>query len=224
MHTYKKPQLKIPKVQDELKDLRTKIANHNGGEIDLKALQIAIRKTEGELKLKTDSILNELNSQVAIISTPENNKKEIQGSSIENLWSITEKKSSSHSESNQCEQYVPQLALRSAIVKNQELVPVYNKEVIEINPVSGKVAGFGPSPGQQAKIERETRALFNPENQRNRTALEDNYQISLPLIEKRSAYKMQTHLITGNTIDHLSTLPLVYRRNPAVGFSFDKID
>lgn len=66
------------------------------------------------------------------------------------------------------------------------------------------------------KIERETKALFNPENPRNRTALDENYQIGLPLIEKKAAYKMQTHLITGSTIDHLATLPLVYRKNPTV--------
>ncbi len=153
-----------------------------------------------------------MNSQVAIISSPEQETL----STLDNLWSITEKKNSNQPESNQVEQNVPQLALRSAAVKNQDLVPVYEKEIIEINPINGKVISFGPTPGQQVKIERETRALFNPENQRNRTALDENYQISLPLIEKRSAYKMQTHLITGNTVEHLATLPLVYRRNPTV--------
>lgn len=75
---------------------------------------------------------------------------------------------------------------------------------------------YGLSPGQQVKVYRETKALFDPENPKNRQALSENYNIQLPLIEKRKAYKMQTHLITGSTVEHLSTLPLAYRRNPTV--------
>jgi len=28
--------------------------------------------------------------------------------------------------------------------------------------------------------------------------------------------KMPTHLITGSTVEHLSTLPLIYKRHPTV--------
>ena len=135
---------------------------------------------------------------------------------MDTLWDITSKKSLNKSQTSECADVEQNaLMLRSATVKNQDLEPDFSDMINEeITPIMKK--GFGPSPGQQTKIERETRSLFNPDNARNRLALEENYQISLPLIEKRSAYKMQTHLITGSTIDHLSTLPLVYRRNPTV--------
>jgi hypothetical protein len=45
------------------------------------------------------------------------------------------------------------------------------------------------------KISRETRALFNPENTKNRFALNENYNIQLPLIEKRGSVKVKKLLI-----------------------------
>lgn len=102
---------------------------------------------------------------------------------------------------------------------------------------------FNLTPGQQVKVGRETRMLFNPENVLNRNALNENYGLQLPLIEKKEKLKvkikkkkerenifgildflivvletpkMSTHIITGSTVEHLSTLPLVYRRNPTV--------
>lgn len=84
------------------------------------------------------------------------------------------------------------------------------------NSANQNFSQYDLSPGQQVKVSRETRALFNPKNARNRIALNENYNIQLPLIEKRKSFKMQTHLITGSTVEHLSTLPLAYRRNPTV--------
>ena len=62
-------------------------------------------------------------------------------------------------------------------------------EMHEIGP-GYKLTAIGPSPGQQVKIERETRALFNPQNTRNRVALNENYSIQLPLIEKKKTFKV----------------------------------
>ena len=87
---------------------------------------------------------------------------------------------------------------------------------LENNSANQNFSQYDLSPGQQVKVSRETRALFNPNNARNRIALSENYNIQLPLIEKRKSFKMQTHLITGSTVEHLSTLPLAYRRNPTV--------
>lgn len=210
----------IIKVQDELKDLRSKLSS-KGADFDIKTLQLSIKRTETELKEKTDSILNNLNSKVSVLpSIEEQEAKAVSyGNHLDTLWDMTGKKSRNQSQASEAV-HVEQnaLMLRSATVKNQDLEPNFNDTFNEeITPIMKK--GFGPTPGQQIKIERETRSLFNPDNARNRLALEENYQISLPLIEKRSAYKMQTHLITGSTIDHLSTLPLVYRRNPTVNYS-----
>lgn len=49
---------------------------------------------------------------------------------------------------------------------------------------------FNFSPGQQVKVERETRMLFNPENVLNRNALNENYNLQLPLIEKKEKLKV----------------------------------
>ena len=46
------------------------------------------------------------------------------------------------------------------------------------------------SPGQQVKILQETKALFNAHNTRNRIAMQENYNIQLPLIEKRNIVKV----------------------------------
>ena len=99
--------------------------------------------------------------------------------------------------------------------KNEHVI----EEIRELGNNSASQQNFTQydlSPGQQVKVSRETRALFNPQNARNRLALNENYSIQLPLIEKRKSFKMQTHLITGSTVEHLSTLPLAYRRNPSV--------
>ena len=106
------------------------------------------------------------------------------------------------------------------MIKDSEAIK--DEQIIdEIQELSNKSASqnfsqYDLSPGQQIKVSRETRALFNPHNARNRAALNENYNIQLPLIEKRKSFKMQTHLITGSTVEHLSTLPLAYRRNPTV--------
>lgn len=49
---------------------------------------------------------------------------------------------------------------------------------------------FNLTPGQQVKVERETRMLFNPENVLNRNALNENYSLQLPLIEKKEKLKV----------------------------------
>lgn len=50
---------------------------------------------------------------------------------------------------------------------------------------------FNLTPGQQVKVGRETRMLFNPENVLNRNALNENYGLQLPLIEKKEKLKVK---------------------------------
>ena len=40
------------------------------------------------------------------------------------------------------------------------------------------------------KLSRESRALLNPFNTKNRELLNDNFSIQLPLIEQRKAFKV----------------------------------
>lgn len=220
------------KVQDELKGLRTLI-NKDASKIDIKQLQNTLAKVENEIKEKTDNILNSLNSQVKTLplkysSTGGEQQQQQQDllntGSLEALWDLTKKDShrTGNNEHNQSSiRFVNQnesnskLALIAAKQDNeQHVVQIKNNE--QDNIATLKYTQFGPSPGQQVKIERETRALFNPQNANNRMALQENYNIQLPIIEKRTTYKMPTHLITGRTVEHLQTLPLVYKRNPAV--------
>lgn len=42
----------------------------------------------------------------------------------------------------------------------------------------------------KVKASRDTKFLFNPENSKNREALNENYSIQLPLIEKKTAVKV----------------------------------
>ena len=136
--------------------MRTQLAQ-DGGQIDLKTLQETIQKTESELKAKSDSILNSLNSQVAILPSLE--EQELQDTTyelpMENLWNISTKKKSirsgSATEGNQANKE-NLLSLRSAAVQNQDLV-MSNNEVEakineEISPIM-RYAAFGPTPGQQ---------------------------------------------------------------------------
>ncbi len=63
-------------------------------------------------------------------------------------------------------------------------------EIHGLEHKNNKIDVFSLSPGQQVKVVQETKALFNPENPRNRIALNENYNIQLPLIEKRNASKV----------------------------------
>jgi hypothetical protein len=69
------------------------------------------------------------------------------------------------------------------------------EEIDQLPQAYGKLIPYGLSPGQQVKVARETKALFNPENTRNRMALNENYNIQLPLIEKRGSYKVNMILL-----------------------------
>lgn len=62
------------KVQDELKGLRTLIGK-DGAKIDLKHLQTSLAKVENEIKEKTDTIINNLNSQVESVTQINEEKK-----------------------------------------------------------------------------------------------------------------------------------------------------
>ncbi len=69
------------------------------------------------------------------------------------------------------------------------------EEIHGLEHKNNKIDIFSLSPGQQVKVVQETKALFNPENPRNRIALNENYNIQLPLIEKRNSTKVIENLI-----------------------------
>lgn len=146
-------------VQDELKTLRTKLGSQNEGELDLKALQLSIKRTESELKEKTDSILNSLNSQVAIIPEEKEEEPVIYGASLGNLWESSKQKTNQNTSAEEKEtETAPQheragnlLALRAPAVKDLGHGVSPDQVMIseEIKPINMKAIGMGPTPGQQ---------------------------------------------------------------------------
>ena len=147
-------------VQDELKTLRTKLGQQSDGEIDLKALQLSIKKTESELKQKTDSILNSLNNQVSIIPEEREVEAVLYGASLGNLWESSRQKankngSTGDSESSGADNVQESnktgnlLALRAANVKDLGVSPDQVMITEDIKPIGMKAIGMGPTPGQQ---------------------------------------------------------------------------
>jgi hypothetical protein len=117
-----------------------------------------------------------------------------------------------------------QSELKSSPIGFIHTTPQTNSGFIEdISQISYVPTNFGDSvqlkglsPGQQTKLNHINRVLINPFNAKNRELLNEQFNIQLPLIEQRKALKISTHLITGSTVEHLSTIPLEYRRNPTL--------
>lgn len=223
------------KVQDEIKSLRTRL-NQESSAIDAKSLQKALEKAENDIKVKTDQFINHLNNQVKTL--PQLDEDELHtvnyGVPLESFLNmdpkpkrettLLKKRLMSRSDSN------PSIVLNqrgTSLMKPQSNIKIENDNQVQVYEEVTQIPKFsstqvtsqalvGYSPGQRMKLSRDTKALLNPFNEKNRELINENYNIQLPLIEQRKGFRVSTHLITGTTIDHLSTLPLVYRRNPTL--------
>ncbi|XP_077323789.1 IQ domain-containing protein H-like [Lithobates pipiens] len=183
--------LLLVQVQNDLEHLKKNLGNsnhQNGGVVDIRTLETAIQRTEHGIKKHTQDYL-------AYISC--------------NPMTILHEQSK--------DKYTPR-----ALKWGPQLEPAKQNQPVLSNipgtrrqPLSTTLSHI--SPGQKHKRVFSTRIICNPEKPTHRDLLDQNYGVSLPLINcKPKASVPMEKIVRGPTISHLSVLPASHRMDASL--------
>ncbi|KAL5004198.1 hypothetical protein ScPMuIL_017654 [Solemya velum] len=166
------------KVQEDLKQLREKLAHGDGKAVSIEELEKALSKTEQGLQQRTEQVLNHINNQVQTLPNAMTVAKDKSLVTLETTWDLkTQAKSDVRKLGGQ--QYLPGL-------EKLTLHPPPRHTASKRQPVQLQ----GLTPGQQFQQMQALKAVANPYSQQNRQVLSDNYSIQLPLIHQRRETKL----------------------------------
>ncbi|XP_076101914.1 IQ domain-containing protein H-like isoform X2 [Mytilus galloprovincialis] len=191
----------LKNVQDDLRQLREKIAQGDTANINIQDLEKALAKTEEGLQNKTEQIINQYNNQVQTLPYA----------------------TASRFDQNVSLETTLDLRTQSKVDDVRRISgPVFPRErnIHQPQPPSGSgallpkrqaVQVSGPTPGQQARHVLTLRTVLNPQNKYNRDSLNDNFGIVLPLIQQRNKSKQLGKTVLGSTIEPLAVLPRANR-------------
>ncbi|KAL4227848.1 hypothetical protein ACF0H5_013286 [Mactra antiquata] len=189
----------ISLVQDDIRQLRENLANKGDGKtITIEELENALNKTEQGLQQKAEQMLSQLNNQVQTLPSAE----AIQPPgflAIESTWDLKRQTRSQ-----------PRVEMSQAYVSRDKiggptggsLLPLRKGDPMQLQ---------GITPGQQSKQNIALKAVYNPYSQHNRTVMNDNFGIQLPLIPQTKEKRPPPKPILGSTIEPLAILPKANR-------------
>ncbi|XP_038076728.1 IQ domain-containing protein H-like [Patiria miniata] len=198
----------LVKVQEDLHHLKEHLMQKSLSDghrelIDLTALQNAIQKTEDGIKAQSEKIIQVVNNRVTTLPSVDASSKaktmEPSSFSQESVFDLSGLGSD-----------LPLRRISNKGLADKKLVSRYTA----VDPLGGGGGPCGPSPGQQAKLLYNLKAIQDPTSTLNRKVVSDNYGVSLPLIvDKRHKVPTQK-VVMGSNVEHLAVLPKANRVDP----------
>ncbi|XP_078539173.1 IQ domain-containing protein H isoform X2 [Lissotriton helveticus] len=182
----------LVQVQEDLRHLKKRLTHisiqDDGGVVDIQALETAIHRTELGLRKHTEEYLHTLNSRVLTIASAEAKEKN----------------------SHQPSKWVPQMDAAACAHKPLLHPQMPNNRPPAVPPSSRPIR---VSAGVQHKMAQNARIILDPENVFNRTTLNQNFGITLPLISRRrgAAAVPLEKIARGPTVNNLLVLPPSHR-------------
>lgn len=189
------------KVQDDLRQLREKIAQGDTGNINIQEFEKALAKTEEGLQIKTEQIINQYNNQVQTLPYATASRFD-HGVSLETTLDLR-----TQTRVEDVRRVSGPVFPRDRIV-HQPQPPSGSGALL---PKRQNVQVSGPTPGQQARHVLTLRAVLNPQNKYNRESLNENFGIVLPLIPQKKQSRSIGKPVLGSTIEPLAVLPKANR-------------
>ncbi|XP_059808985.1 IQ motif-containing protein H isoform X6 [Hypanus sabinus] len=184
----------LVQVQEDLKELKEKISHltiQNEGEaVDIQSLETAIHRTEIGLKRHAAEYLNSINRQVLTLPAVEYRDLPAGCSLADAIQSANSK-----------------------IIKKHEVYPSLRKKH------QGPQLGNAPqhiSPGIQHKLAMDMKILHDPTHPKNRSFLNENYGLQLPVIRSTVPEAPLQKLAKGTTVAPLTVLPSSHREDPSL--------
>ncbi|XP_064651541.1 IQ domain-containing protein H-like isoform X2 [Lineus longissimus] len=188
----------LVRVQEDLHQLKERLLSQvqkDGGGMDATSIEEAMQKTEEEIRLKTENLVNQMNNRVLTLPSLESQGHGNQHTTSETTWDLKDvtKDNKVRRASNE----------QQALSRKPFILP---KE---------KIQTHGLTPAQVLKTGHNVKAIHNPYNPQNRNVLHDNYGIQLPLIvDKRHNRVAEQKPVHGSTIEPLAILPKANRVDP----------
>ncbi|XP_062922233.1 IQ motif-containing protein H [Mobula hypostoma] len=184
----------LVQVQEDLKELKEKISHitiQNEGEaVDIQSLETAIHRTEIGLKRHAAEYLNSINRQVLTLPAVEYRDLPAGCSLADAIQSANSK-----------------------IVKKHDVYPSLCQKH------QGPQLGNAPrhiSPGIQHKLAMDMKILRDPTHPKNRSVLNENYGLQLPVIRSIVPEAPLQKLAKGTTVAPLTVLPSSHREDPSL--------
>ncbi|XP_076432585.1 IQ domain-containing protein H isoform X18 [Peromyscus maniculatus bairdii] len=176
-------------VHEDLHQLKEKLTKFSSEEtkdpLDIQNLETAIQRTETGLKIHIEKYLDIVNHQVLMAPVD----KSLQ-SPLTSKWMI------------------PTVVDQKAFIFPLESEDKLWQPQKQPGSLSHGLTKAKP------KIELNVKILQDPENMHHRAAVNANYGISLPYINRRKAQERVQRLIKGSTISNLTVLPSAHRTDP----------
>ncbi|XP_059124065.1 IQ domain-containing protein H isoform X13 [Peromyscus eremicus] len=176
-------------VHEDLHQLKEKLTKFSSEEtkdpLDIQNLETAIQRTETGLKIHIEKYLDIVNHQVLMAPVD----KSLQ-SPLTSKWMI------------------PTVVDQKAFIFPLESEDKLWQPQKQHGSLSHGLTKAKP------KIELNVKILKDPENMHHRAAVNANYGISLPYINRRKAQERVQRLIKGSTISNLTVLPSAHRTDP----------
>ncbi|XP_072134140.1 IQ motif-containing protein H isoform X7 [Mobula birostris] len=184
----------LVQVQEDLKELKEKISHitiQNEGEaVDIQSLETAIHRTEIGLKRHAAEYLNSINRQVLTLPAVEYRDLPAGCSLADAIQSANSK-----------------------IVKKRDVYPSLCQKH------QGPQLENAPrhiSPGIQHKLAMDMKILRDPTHPKNRSVLNENYGLQLPVIRSTVPEAPLQKLAKGTTVAPLTVLPSSHREDPSL--------
>ncbi|EDO37640.1 predicted protein, partial [Nematostella vectensis] len=184
----------LSQVQDDLRHLKETISNAGGSTeiIDLKALESAITRTEISVREKAEQFIQASNNQVVTLPS-------LEAPGIKRTDAFRNKNSA--------------FSMKSVLLNKQKKTGSRLLQPLVVAREGNKPGPNAPAPGQQAKNLRNLQVISNPAHPVARDLLHDKYGVAFPnLVNRRDDQeKAPGKVVTGTSVDHLSTLPKANR-------------
>ncbi|XP_069078968.1 IQ domain-containing protein H isoform X2 [Pleurodeles waltl] len=185
------------RVQEDLRHLKKRLTHisiqDDGGAVDIQALETAIHRTELGLRKHTEEYLQTLNSRILTIASAEAKEKNY----------------------HQPSKWVPQMDAAACAHK-----PFLHPQMPNNRPpaVPSSSRPIRVSAGVQHKMAQSARIMLDPENAINRSTLNQNFGITLPLITRRrgAAALPLEKIARGSTVNNLLVLPPSHRMDASL--------